>query len=510
MAWQTRTALLALVAIARPVHAQCADGSPPPCRSAPRPPAANTIAVLYFDNLSRDTADAYLADGFTEELISRLTQVEQLQVKSRTAVAALRGHPASDPATIGRSLGVAQLLNGSVLRSGRRLRVNVELTRASTGNSVWGRSFDRASNDLLGVQAEIAESIAVHVAGRLTTAQRRRVTEQPGRNPRAYDLLLKGRFSLNQHTTEGILAGIRALEAAYQMDSTLTTALILLSGAYNSLATLYYAPNIGFSRDSARALSDAYLTRAVERDSLAPGVAMLRAARVDPVLGVRWLESAVARDPRNAGLHFSYAVSLRVLGRDSAALAEFRKSLDLEADRPITLLNLGQAHLVARRYKDAVFWLDSAVTFRPDAPYTYSEQGFAHLLLGDTAGARAAADLAARHGGVEASDALLAMLDARAGDTTAALSRLAVVERALARSDCFLSHQCLELSLALANVGARERALALFERLQPRATWLLYWSGHPYFDPIRADPRFARIVDESRANMEDLRRSISR
>src|SRR5688572_23247705 len=186
--------------------AQCADGSPPPCRAAPRapappappaPPAANTIAVLYFDNLSRDSADVYLADGLTEDLINRLTQIEKLQVKSRTAVARLRGRSDRDPTDVGRTLGVSQLLSGSVQRAGSRVRVIVELTRASSGNSVWGRSFDRSADDLLGVQAEIAESIAVHVAGRLAPAERKRFVEQPTRDPRAYDHFIRGRFYAN-------------------------------------------------------------------------------------------------------------------------------------------------------------------------------------------------------------------------------------------------------------------------------------------------------------------------
>lgn len=97
-----------------PMAAQCPDGSPPPCgRTAPWGPAATSVAVLYFDNLSHDTSDAYVADGLTEELITRLGEIARLQVKSRTAVQRYRGHSIEDPAALGRALNVAHLVSGA-------------------------------------------------------------------------------------------------------------------------------------------------------------------------------------------------------------------------------------------------------------------------------------------------------------------------------------------------------------------------------------------------------------
>ncbi|MGH2668314.1 MAG: hypothetical protein ACRDH5_04195, partial [bacterium] len=118
-----------------------------PARAASAP-ARNSVAVLYFDNLSRDTADAYLADGLTEEIIARLGQVERLRVKSRTAVQHYRGRSVGGPATLGRALGVPYLVNGTVRRAGPRLRVSVELVRAATGDRVWGDQYDRTQADL--------------------------------------------------------------------------------------------------------------------------------------------------------------------------------------------------------------------------------------------------------------------------------------------------------------------------------------------------------------------------
>ena len=506
---QTFAAGLALAAaglVPTIAHAQCADGSPPPCRQAARLPAATAIAVLYFDNLSRDSSDVYLADGLTEELISRLTQVEQLQVKSRTAVARLRGR-ANDPAAIGRTLGVSQFLSGTVQRTGPRLRVNVELTRASTGNSIWARSFDRAADDLLGVQAEIAESIAVHVAGRLAPAERQRLAAQTPTNPRAYDHYLRGRFHASRNTTDAVRLGIRELETALRLDPTFTPALLRLASAYSLLASLYYSPTLGVSRDSLTALSDAALARAIRRDSLSPGVVLVRAQREDAVVAVDWLAGALARDPRNPELHSWYALALRQLGRDSAAVAHFVRAGTLDPDNAMTPMLIGQTHLLSRRYRDAVRWMDSALTRQPDAYFFYSELATARLFLGDTTGARAMADSAAQHGGNNARDELYAMIDARSGDSTAARTRLTQVEARLASLDCRLSHACLELAYALAAVGARDRALAMVERLNPPGSWTYYWLSHPALDAIRQDPRFVRVIQRSREAVDAARPS---
>lgn len=132
-----------------------------------RQPAPNSIAVLYFENLSPDSADAYFAAGLTEELIAQLGQNGRLAVKSRSAVRPYRGTPANGPASVGHALGVAYLITGSVRREGDRLRTNVELARASSGDRVWGEQYDRRRGDLLAVQEEIARAVAGAVGDRL-------------------------------------------------------------------------------------------------------------------------------------------------------------------------------------------------------------------------------------------------------------------------------------------------------------------------------------------------------
>jgi len=493
-----RLVLVAMLFLPCVARGQCPDGAPPPC--SPRAPAAapGSVAVLYFDNLSRDTSDAYLADGLTEELISRLSQVDRLQVKSRTAVQRLRGRQ-DDPAVMGRSLGVGHLVSGSVLRASNRLRVNVELTRASSGVSVWSRTFERRADDLLAVEAEIAESVAVGVSGRLAPAERRQIESRPTRSAAAYDLYLRGNFELARRTVPALLRARDDYEAAIRLDPRFRAAMTRLAFVYFGLSGVYYGPDIGMSRDTILALFKNMSDRAIRLDSMSADAWQTLALSdvYTTAQRITAYDRAEALDPRNAENHHQHAVFLRDAGRDSLAVVQFQRALVLEPGRAISLLNLGQVYSGQGRYAEAARWVDSAVGFRPEAAFYYMEQGLVRMGLGDTAGVRAAAEQVAGHGNADGRDELLAMLEARAGDSAAARARLTRVDQAMRTTDCWLSHACLELSMALAGVGLRDDALAVFERIAPRAIWLAYWGQRPEFAPIRREPRYQAVMAEA-------------
>ena len=168
-----------MIAVLAALAFQCPDGSPPPCR-VPRvaPVNPSSVAVLYFDNLSHDTADAALAEGLTEELIIRLSQVERLEVKSRYESRRVRG-AADDPRAIGRTLRAAYLVSGSLQQAGTRIRLSVSLIRAATGAQVWGDVFDKVGEDALTVQSEVAREVTGAITGRLLPAERATLTRRP-------------------------------------------------------------------------------------------------------------------------------------------------------------------------------------------------------------------------------------------------------------------------------------------------------------------------------------------
>ena len=220
------------------LSAQCPDGSPPPCRPTSHitpPPAPNSVAVLYFDNLSPDTSDAYLADGITEEIASRLADIRRLQVKqaSREGVRRLRETAPDYRIAAGRALGVRYLVEGSLRRAGSRVRVVVRLINGTNGFRTWGETYDRAAQDLLVLEDDIARQVARAVAGRLSPAEAAAIAPGPSRNPEAHEHYLRGNFYLFQRTAPALRRAIDEYEAAARIDPGFGDALGRIGYAYS-------------------------------------------------------------------------------------------------------------------------------------------------------------------------------------------------------------------------------------------------------------------------------------
>jgi len=217
------------------------------------------------------------------------------------------------------------------------------------------------------------------------------------------------------------------------------------------------------------------------------------------------LDRALALDPRNSEALQMVGFILRIQGRDSAAQAAYLRSLEVEPERAITLSALGLLRFLERRYAEASRWMDSSLRVSPEFYLAYLRRSRTRLMVGDQAGARADAQAALSLGDADSSlaQALLAMADAQRGDTTAGRARLNEVLRASADASSrspveeYLEEHLLPAA-ALVILGDRERALSLLESVRPPGA--RFWSGlrAPEFDPIRSDPRFQRLVEESR------------
>src|SRR5438128_12333951 len=313
-----------------PLTAQCPDGSPPPCRltsHASTAPAPNSVAVLYFDNLSADTADAYLAEGLTEELIARLGQLPRLAVKSRAAVQRFR-QSGADPLAAARALGVARLVTGSVRRGGNRLRVTVELVRASDGEPVWGDLYDRTDADLLAVEEDIARAVASAIGGRLLPAERATLAVRPTASPEAYDHFLRGNHFLLARTGGSVARAIEQYEAATRLDPQFADAFARMAFGYG-LFLEWSWPSPITPRDSllaravgaadrALALRPASSDACVARGQLlsVPDLSYRSPPHQDAVLQA--FERAIALDPRSAEARHQYGALLQIRCSDSS------------------------------------------------------------------------------------------------------------------------------------------------------------------------------------------------
>jgi len=465
-----------------------------------RPPSPS-VAVLYFDNLSNDTADVYLADGFMEDIGTRLGQIAGLVVKSRNAVRRYRGAAADNPAALGRALEVSYLITGSVRRTGSRLRVSVELVQAASGTRVWGEKYDRTDADILAVEEQVAGEVAPRIAGVLAPGERVPLGVRPTENLNAYDHFLRGNYYLSRSTARATVRAIQEYDTASRLDPRFNSARARV-GLAHALLVWYGWSYPGAPADSILARGWAAADDALRQDSGSSDGWMARAFMLvyrNPRTweGVRFaFERAIALHPADAEAYAKYAAKLRDLGYDSAAVAMYNRGLALEPERARTLDGLAETHWLNRRYEEARRMLDSAVAADPGYSEAYMDRSQVRLLLGERESARKDVETALLlNPGDRETEAALAQVEARTGDTLDARTRL---ERLLRERPTPDLEEGQYVIVALDALGQRDRALGVLEQLHPRGVQL--WSNlrYPEFDPLRSNPRFQRVLDESR------------
>ncbi len=496
-----------LIATSTPLAAQCPDGTPPPCnRPVPRAATAaapNSVAVLYFENNSPDTADVYLADGLTDELITQLGHIGRLAIAPRAAVRRYRGR-ATDPASLARGLSVTHLVTGSVRRAGTRLRVDVELVRMPGERRLWGESYQRSDGDLFAIQEDIARAITQAVAGTLLPAERAALARAPSRDPVAYDLYLRGSRSLREVDPASVQRMSLSFEEALRRDPTFVAARGRLAYVYGWSVNWGMPPD-GMTVDDARRRGLALADQALREDSTTSDAWLGRSFLLffsdppDPEGALASARRAVELDSTNAWARQNYGVILRRMGRYEEAIRQYQRGSALAPDFDQTIADLGFIALLRRRYAESRAWYDSALVLLPTGWHHLGYRARANLMLGDTAAAledsRRSVQLASettRHLALSARAGLLG----RAGDTVQAR---ALIEPVMARfaTGPITVRDGIELAGGLVGAGRREQAIAVLERVRPRGAWLWSYLPFPDFDAIRQDPRFQRIVNES-------------
>jgi len=202
---------------------------------------AKSIAVLPFENLSRDPDNAYFAEGIQDEILTRLAKVADLKVISHTSTQRYKSSPDNLP-QIAKELGVAHILEGSVQKSQDQVRVNVQLINAATDAHLWADSFDRKLIDIFAVESEIAAKVADILKAKLTGAEQHAISMQPTRNTEAYQLYLKGRFFWNKRTGPDLQKAIDYFKQAIEKDPGYALAYVGLGDSYILLSGFGAAP----------------------------------------------------------------------------------------------------------------------------------------------------------------------------------------------------------------------------------------------------------------------------
>ena len=475
-------------AIARVALAQCPDGTPPPCARALRTvaPPPNSVAVLYLTNQSRDTADAFLADALTEEIIIRLGQVPRLDVKSRFEVERFRGRAAQDPPALGRALRAAYLVTGSVQRAGNRVRLRYEVIRAATRAQVAGDVIDRASSDLLTVESDIALAVATAITGRLVPEDRARLARPLTSDAIAYEEYLRGLEQINRSFDEtAIRAALAHFDRATARDSSFAAAFAGKAICWGDLADGYVNPREGYGQVRAAA------ARALALDSSqALAYAMLSVAvlalDLDAHEAERLGRHAVALDPRGDQPRLALSVGLFVQGRIDEGLEEARRAW--QADSLASINGVVYAHLLIQGHR-----LDSAAALLPrlrailPAADADAIEGTLLAARGDLRGA--AHLLSWRYYGGWTAGTYVRALLAR-GDTAAA--RATVDSMLAARTPGY--YNPVALAKAYAALGDVDKGIEWLSRaFDERTSFLVYVRVDDELASLRADPRYAAL-----------------
>ena len=459
---------------------------------------AHTVAVLPFANVGGERENEYFSDEITEELIITLGATEGLEVASRTSSFAYRNRPA-DVRDVGRRLGVAAVLEGSVRKAGRRLRITAQLVSTENGHRLWSDAYDRELDGVFAIQEEIARAVAGTLLGAPRGSAPVRLAERATQDPEAYDHYLKGRFAWHQRTGEGLRVAVDHFNQAVARAPDYARAYVGLADAYAVSAFYdYLAPRDAYPKAEAAA------RRAIEIDStLAAPHATLGYVLTYYHLDWRGAEEefrrAIALDPGYSTAHQWYANLLTAAGRFGEAEREMRLAQEADPLSVIAHAALGWSFYLAGRYEAAVEQCRSALALNPDFALARLWGGAALAAMGRNREAREwiGRAVALTDGSVLTRLALAHAL-AGSGSPAAVDSARAIlreVESRAAGGAYVPSYEIAKVHLAL---GERGRALDWLERADgERSHSRAFLRVDPQLAPLRGDARFERVVERA-------------
>jgi TolB-like protein len=327
-------------------------------------PGRASIAVLPFVNTGGDAADEHFSDGLTDELIGTIGKIGGLTITGRTSSFAFKGKHL-DVREIAESLHVASVLEGSVRRSGDRLKIGAHLVRAADGAVVWSEIYDRGAQDIFAVQADIAQAIAIALRVKLGPTPPLRRARRPTEDTVAHESYLKGRYFQNRVSVEDLRQAGSHFEQAIARDPSYAEAYAGLADSRLLLAILGAG-----SQENEVAQARAAVTRALALDStLAEAHTSLASVLFtfdwDWIGAGRAFDRAIALDPGYGLAHQRYGLYLMYQGRFEEALPVLDRARTLDPLAPSASMNLGRLHLSARRPDAAVPLLVAAVELNP-------------------------------------------------------------------------------------------------------------------------------------------------
>jgi adenylate cyclase len=452
-------------------------------------PIPKRIAVLPFLNISPDPKDEYFADGLAEELIARLSKSGGLEVIARTSIMKYK-NKATSASQIGAELGAGTLLEGSVRKAGKKIRVTVQLIDSSTESHLWAEDYDRDLEDIFAVQTDIAEKVTRSLEVRLMPRERSDIERKPTESIEAYTLYLKGRLIWFEFSQSAFKRALKYFEKAIQLDDDFALAQAGLADCYSLLGDMGYLP-----QGEAIALAESAARKAVELD---PRLAEAHLALGPPHYHrYDWkgteaeILRAIELKPSYALAHAWYGVLLRVKGNLDRALEEFRRARDLDPLSANMSNYLANTLYCAHRYDEAIEQSRHTLELDPANIRARSVLGFVYLQK--SMFKEALEEMRVVVGSdPEDLDALsdLGVAYAISGKKEEAKKIVRQLESASKKryvAPDLIASICLML-------GQREKAFRLFSKAVDEKCSVMGLNFFPFYDPFRKDERFVEIL----------------
>jgi TolB-like protein/DNA-binding winged helix-turn-helix (wHTH) protein/Flp pilus assembly protein TadD len=455
-------------------------------------PEIRSIAVLPLKNLGGDATDEYFSDGMTDSLITALSGVGGLKVISRGSVVRFRNTDA-DPRDVGRQLGVATVLEGSVGKGAESVRVVVRLVSVADGRVLWTRDTrERAMGDVFDLQEEIARDVVAELTGGRGTPARPHARQQTG-SVEAYQAYLRGRYLWNKRTEESLKKSLAYYEEAARADPAYALPYVGLADSYLVLKSLSLV-----TPQEAHAKVETALRRALEIDE-SLGEAHTSLAWVRFAYDWNWPEAdrefrrAIELHPNDATTHQWYAEYLSAMRRFDESFAEIQRAQQLDPPSPIINVIAAQTYFFARRYDRAIEECRRTLELDPDFYIAHDYLGWAYGQKGMHEAARAAVRRARELEDTPLQLGEVGSVEAAAGNRAEARSVLQQLRARVERNPGPRhSYRIARIYSALDEPDAAFRSLQ--QALEDRDEMMVWMNVDPHLDKLRPDPRFADLL----------------
>jgi adenylate cyclase len=461
-----------------------------PAEGLPIP--AKSIAVLPFENLSRDPDNAYFCEGVQDEILTRLAKVADLKVIARSSTQKFKSAP-ENLSEVAKQLGVLNILKGSVQKADDQVRVNVQLINAMTEAHLWADTYDRKLTDIFAVESEIAKAVAGALQAKLTGSEESSIAKAPTTNSEAYELYLRGRFFWNKRTGADLHKAIDYFNQAIAKDPNYTL-------AYTGLADSYLLlPNYGNTpTQESITPARAALEKALELDDssaeahASTGLLNLLELRLEPAISE--LERAVQLKPNYATAHHWLMYCHLTLGHFDPAFLEAKRALELDPLSLIINADVAWTYFCARRFDDAERQARKTMEIGPEFFRAHYYLGQVLQLKGHLPDAISEYQKAFDLNNDPYSLGLLGQAYARNGQKDEAQKVLMRLNE-MAKSRYVAPYAIAFVYLGL---GEKERAIDELERAYQSGdtNYLFLIKVDPLLDDLRGQPRFEALVQK--------------